>query len=44
VWSDPRARNYYWTKHGRWATQNPLDGPDIWRSLKAPDFADMEIR
>ena len=44
VWSDPRAQNYYWTRHGRSATQNPFDGPDMWRWLKKPDFGDMEIR
>jgi len=44
VWSHPRAQNYYWTKHGRSATQNPFDGPDMWRWLKRPDFSDMEIR
>ena len=34
AWSDPRAQNYYWTRFGRSATQNPLtkrawtEGPD----------------
>lgn len=44
VWSDPRARNYYWTKHGRSATQNPFTTPEMWRFLRRPDFADLELR
>jgi 4-hydroxyacetophenone monooxygenase len=44
VWSDPRARNYYWTKHGRSATQNPFTGVEMWRFLRRPEFADLEFR
>lgn len=44
VWSDSRAHTYYWTKYGRSATQNPLTAPELWRLLRQPDFADLEIR
>jgi 4-hydroxyacetophenone monooxygenase len=40
VWSDPRADNYYWSKHGRSVTQNPLTGTAMWHLLHRPDFAD----
>lgn len=43
VWSDPRARNYYWTRHGRSATQNPFTAPEMWRFLRKPAFADLSI-
>ncbi len=43
VWSDPRANNYYWSKHGRSVTQNPLRGPEMWRLLKQPDYDDFEV-
>jgi 4-hydroxyacetophenone monooxygenase len=43
VWSDPRARNYYWSKHGRSITQNPLTGPEMWRMLRKPDYDDLEV-
>jgi 4-hydroxyacetophenone monooxygenase len=44
VWSDPRAHNYYWTEHGRSAVMNPLTGPEMWRLLQKPDFADLVVR
>ena len=44
VWSDPRARNYYWTEHGRSAVMCPFRPSEIWRYLRHPDFEDMEIR
>jgi 4-hydroxyacetophenone monooxygenase len=43
AWSDPRARNYYWTKFGRSATQNPLSHVETWNLLRKPDFQDLEI-
>jgi 4-hydroxyacetophenone monooxygenase len=43
VWSDPRARNYYWSKHGRSVVQNPLSGPEMWRMLREPDFEGLEV-
>lgn len=43
VWSDQRARNYYWTKHGRSATQNPFTAPEMWRFLRRPDFDELQI-
>jgi 4-hydroxyacetophenone monooxygenase len=43
VWSDPRAQNYYWSRHGRSVTQSPYSAPDMWRLLRRPDFADLEI-
>ncbi len=44
VWSDPRVHSYYWTQHGRSATMCPLYGTDIWRTLRHPDFDELEIR
>jgi 4-hydroxyacetophenone monooxygenase len=44
VWSDPRAHNYYWTQHGRSAVMNPLEAPVMWRFLRRPDFANLEMR
>jgi 4-hydroxyacetophenone monooxygenase len=44
VWSDPRAHNYYWQPNGRSATMNPFTPPEMWRFLRKPDLADMEIR
>ncbi|KQW14878.1 NAD(P)/FAD-dependent oxidoreductase [Streptomyces sp. Root369] len=44
TWSDPRARSYYWTELGRTATQCPFSGAEVWRFLRHPDFADLEIR
>ena len=43
AWSDPRAHNYYWTKFGRSATQNPLGQHEMWSLLREPDFEDLEI-
>jgi 4-hydroxyacetophenone monooxygenase len=43
VWSDPRANNYYWSKYGRSVVQNPLSGPEMWRYLHRPDFADLVV-
>jgi 4-hydroxyacetophenone monooxygenase len=44
VWSDPRAHNYWWTKHGRTASQIPFTGYEVRDFLRRPDFADLEIR
>ncbi|MFF5536417.1 flavin-containing monooxygenase [Streptomyces cinerochromogenes] len=44
TWSDPRARSYYWTEAGRTATQCPFSAGEVWRFLRHPDFADLEIR
>ena len=43
VWSDPRAQNYYWTPHGRSAVMNPFYSAEMWRFLREPDLADLEI-
>jgi 4-hydroxyacetophenone monooxygenase len=43
VWSDPRAHNYYWTRHNRSAVQNPFTAPEMWHYLRKPDFADLKI-
>ncbi|MCB2048245.1 MAG: NAD(P)-binding domain-containing protein [Novosphingobium sp.] len=43
VWSDHRVQSYYWSKHGRSATMNPLRGPEMWAMLRKPDFSDLEI-
>jgi 4-hydroxyacetophenone monooxygenase len=44
AWSDPRAQNYYWTRFGRSATQNPFGQIEMWNLLRRPDFADLEFR
>jgi 4-hydroxyacetophenone monooxygenase len=44
VWSDPRAHNYWWTKHGRTASQIPFTGYEVRELLLRPEFADLEIR
>ena len=44
AWSDPRADNYYWTKFGRSATQNPLTSLEMWSLLREPDFDDLDLR
>jgi 4-hydroxyacetophenone monooxygenase len=43
VWSDPRSRSYYWTKHGRSVVMCPFTGPDIWRLLRHPPFDELEV-
>jgi 4-hydroxyacetophenone monooxygenase len=43
VWSDPRVQSYYWSKHGRSATMNPLPGPVMWALLREPDLAHLKI-
>lgn len=45
VWSDPRAHNYYWSSElGRTPVMCPFLPAEIWRFLRHPEFADMEIR
>ena len=43
AWSDPRARNYYWTEHGRSATMNPFYSAEMSGFLRKPDPADVVI-
>jgi len=43
AWSDPRARNYYWTAHGRSAVMNPFYAAEMSGFLRKPDLADLEI-
>jgi 4-hydroxyacetophenone monooxygenase len=43
AWSDPRAHNYYWTEHGRSAVMNPFYSGEMWRYLREPDLADLQI-
>jgi len=43
VWSDRRVQSYYWSKHGRSATMNPLRGPEMWALLRKPDFGHLEV-
>jgi hypothetical protein len=43
AWSDPRARNYYWTEHGRSATMNPFYTSEMSGFLRKPDLADLAI-
>jgi 4-hydroxyacetophenone monooxygenase len=44
VWADPRAHNYWWTKHGRTASQIPFTGYEVRQYMLRPNFADLEIR
>jgi len=44
IWADPRAHNYWWTKHGRTASQIPFTGYEVRDFLLRPDFADLEVR
>ncbi|MBW2427057.1 MAG: NAD(P)/FAD-dependent oxidoreductase [Deltaproteobacteria bacterium] len=44
AWSDPRAQNYYWTKFGRSATQNPLTPLEMWTFLREPNFGHLDVR
>ena len=41
---DPRVHSYYWTKHGRSAVMCPLNGTEIWRTLRRPEFAELSVR
>jgi 4-hydroxyacetophenone monooxygenase len=43
IWADPRAHNYWWTKHGRTSSQIPFTGYEVRDMLLRPDFADMDI-
>jgi len=44
VWADPRAHNYWWTKHGRTSSQIPFTGYEVRAMLLKPDFDDLEVR
>ncbi len=44
VWADPRAHNYWWTKHGRTASQIPFTGYEVRQYMLSPDFTDLEVR
>ncbi len=44
VWSDRRVQSYYWSRHGRSATMNPLRGPEMWQLLKKLDRDDLVIK
>ncbi|HEY1778707.1 MAG TPA: FAD-dependent oxidoreductase [Solirubrobacteraceae bacterium] len=41
AWSDPRARNYYWTEHGRSTTMSPFPFNEIFRLLRHPKFDEL---
>ncbi|MBN8830579.1 MAG: NAD(P)/FAD-dependent oxidoreductase, partial [Sphingomonadales bacterium] len=43
LWADPRANNYYWTKHGRTASQTPYTGFEVRNFMLKPDYDDMDI-
>jgi len=43
IWADPRAHNYWWSKHGRTVSQTPFTGYEVREHLLHPDFADMDI-
>jgi 4-hydroxyacetophenone monooxygenase len=44
VWSDPRSRSYYWTRHGRSAVMCPFSGPEIFGLLRRPPFDELLLR
>jgi 4-hydroxyacetophenone monooxygenase len=44
VWADPRAHNYWWTKHGRTSSQIPFTGYEVRAMLLRPNFDDLEVR
>jgi 4-hydroxyacetophenone monooxygenase len=44
IWADPRAHNYWWSKHGRTVSQTPFTGYEVREHLLHPDCADMDIR
>ena len=44
VWSDPRARNYYWSEHGRSATMNPFYTAEMSGFLRTPELGDLVVR
>jgi 4-hydroxyacetophenone monooxygenase len=43
VWSDPRAQNYYWTRHNRSAVMNPFSGTHMWSLLREVEFGDLNV-
>lgn len=43
LWADPRAQNYWWSKHGRTVSQTPFTGYQIRDHLKQPDWDDLII-
>ena len=43
IWADPRAQNYWWSKHGRTVSQTPFTGYEVWHHLRQPDLDDMEF-
>jgi 4-hydroxyacetophenone monooxygenase len=43
VWSNPRASNYYWSRHGRSVTQNPLSPTEMYQLLRHPHFEELQI-
>ncbi|HEY8508678.1 MAG TPA: NAD(P)/FAD-dependent oxidoreductase [Steroidobacteraceae bacterium] len=44
IWADPRAHNYWWTKHGRTASQIPFTGYEVRNFLLRPNFDDLIVR
>jgi 4-hydroxyacetophenone monooxygenase len=44
IWADPRAHNYWWTKHGRTSSQIPFTGYEVRELLLHPDLSDLELR
>lgn len=43
LWADPRAQNYWWSKHGRTVSQTPFTGYEVRDHLKQPDWNHLEI-
>ncbi len=43
IWADPRAQNYWWSKHGRTVSQTPFTGYEVWQHMLQPDLDDMEF-
>jgi 4-hydroxyacetophenone monooxygenase len=44
VWADPRAHNYWWTKHGRTSSQIPFTGYEVRDLLLKPDLDDLDVQ
>ena len=44
IYRDPRAHSYYCSKYGRSATNCPFPATDMWRWLRRPDFAEINLR
>ena len=44
VYTDPRTRSYYWSEHGRSITNCGFSAGEMWKFIRRPDLAAMEVR